>query len=105
MIQSSQANSARSRGLVAQGCWRIRLTGTDRSVAAAGSCEPRMPAFVCDLPVLFDDFLPSWCIRRAPAWDNRSTRGVRRENLSKSGALQRIGIALSGIVIHRQTVD
>jgi hypothetical protein len=55
--------------------------------------------------VRFDDFLPSWCIRRAPAWDNRSTRGVRSENLSKSGALQRIGIALAGIVIHRQTVD
>jgi hypothetical protein len=55
--------------------------------------------------VRFDDFLPSWCIRRAPAWDNRSTRGVRRENLSKSGALERIGIALAGIVGHRQTVN
>jgi hypothetical protein len=31
--------------------------------------------------------------------------GERRENLSKSGALERIGIALAGIVGHRQTVN
>ena len=36
---------------------------------------------------------------------NRSTRGVLRETFSKSGALQRIGITLAKIVIHRQTVD
>jgi hypothetical protein len=34
-----------------------------------------------------------------------SMHGVRRENLSKSGALERIGIALAGIVGHRQTVN
>ena len=39
------------------------------------------------------------------AWDDRSTRGVRRENLSKSGALQRIGIALAGVVGFRETAD
>ena len=31
--------------------------------------------------------------------------GVRRENLSKSGALERVRIALAGIVGHRQTVN
>jgi hypothetical protein len=39
------------------------------------------------------------------AWDNRSTRGVRREKLSKSGALERTGIAFSRVVGFREAAD
>src|SRR5277367_5871300 len=77
----------------------------DDAVTTSGRSHGRRGDAAAVSKVRFDDFLPSWCIRRAPAWDNRSTRGVRRENLSKSGALERIGIALTGIVSHRQTVN
>jgi hypothetical protein len=43
--------------------------------------------------------------KQTRANSNRSVRGARRENLSKGRALERIGISLSGIVIHRQTPD
>jgi hypothetical protein len=39
------------------------------------------------------------------ALDNRSTRGVRREKLSKGGALERTGIAFSGVVGFREAAD
>jgi hypothetical protein len=38
-------------------------------------------------------------------WDNHSTRGVRRKKLSKSGALERTGIAFPGVVGFGEAAD
>jgi hypothetical protein len=37
--------------------------------------------------------------------ESRSMHGVRREKLSKSGALEQIGIAFSGVVGFREAAD